>query len=287
MWPCHRGVRKKAIVWGHVFILSVVIHGVLLFGLFFLYSGYYGEFASYVVMLNRKVDTPVVFLPLYKRVGTQLTPATTRTKKSSKQQASAVKKADTTSKKTAKSQPQSHKAMTSLESSAPKQKKEIQKTPIKKNEAKKTDRAKQEKKQEKKEAMPQPEQKKEEQKIENTVTEEKQIIPQEEAIPIEDKPDAASQETALYIGQAERDALIMYEQIQEALEHYWRPPAGLSHDLQCQMRVVVGWDGRAHEITVEKKSGVPVYDISARSALTAMRFPTSAYGKEVIIHFTT
>lgn len=296
MWPCRRGVRRRATVWAHLVTLSVIVHGIVLFLLFFVYRGYYGEYDSYVVALGKKAATSVVFLPLYKRVGSQVMTtaktsskskvakipqhvATKTAKRGTSLESKQVKKRAPSSKPT----PAPVTKKTSQQKTAEKKKQEVVQPAVRESKQVASKRPKEETHVKQPEKIIEPTKMTEKLEQEVSLPQVEPIeIAHNEVVPIHDE-----NISPIYIGQAERDALLMHEQIQSAIEHYWHPPSGLSHDLVCDMRVVVGWDGKSKHITVEKASGVPVYDISARSALTKMTFPSCAFGKEIVIHFAT
>jgi len=118
------------------------------------------------------------------------------------------------------------------------------------------------------------------QEIKQEVVPEKEVVKNEpEKESVQDDPEI------LYIGQAERDAILMQELIQQEIEERWRPPVGLSKELVCDIKVVVGWNGKAERVEIEKASGVLVYDIQARATVLAMNFPKLACGKQLCMHF--
>jgi hypothetical protein len=92
-------------------------------------------------------------------------------------------------------------------------------------------------------------------------------------------------EQAVYVGQVEWDALQVQTDIKHEIERHWRPPAGLSRDLVCQIKVVVTWEGAVDSLVVVQRSGVLAYDVHARATVAAMKFPKATWGKELIIHF--
>ena len=83
----------------------------------------------------------------------------------------------------------------------------------------------------------------------------------------------------MYIGQLEQDALQLQEEIQREIEQHWKPPVGLGDDVVCQIQAIIGWDGTVHSLHIQQKSGVLAYDMHARSAVLAMKFPEAAWVK--------
>lgn len=80
-------------------------------------------------------------------------------------------------------------------------------------------------------------------------------------------------------------ALQIASDLQQAVLEHWRPPAGLYTRAACEVKVVVDGAGHAHDVTVIKKSGVPVYDMAARQALRATTYPRAVWKRTLIVHF--
>lgn len=90
---------------------------------------------------------------------------------------------------------------------------------------------------------------------------------------------------AIYVTPNEFDALQILSELQEELQKAWQPPTGLSSDLICIVTLIVDWQGLVHNAKIKEPSGVPVYDLSTLEALQTMKFPKSAFGKELTITF--
>ena len=93
-------------------------------------------------------------------------------------------------------------------------------------------------------------------------------------------------EDPIYVGQLEMAALQMQDEMQKEVSKSWQPPAGLPKHLQCTVRILIDWNGKPREAMVEKPSGVLMYDISARTAISQLQqLPRWAHGKEFTITF--
>lgn len=92
-------------------------------------------------------------------------------------------------------------------------------------------------------------------------------------------------DNVVYVGLQEYEALEIQRQIQEEAERRWKAPPGISSDVACQIVVHVGHDGVVRDITVGQKSGVLMYDVHARQAVSQMTFPRGSWGKEVVVYF--
>lgn len=127
----------------------------------------------------------------------------------------------------------------------------------------------------------------------------KKIEPKQEEIKqpiVEEKIAQASDEKAVeqhiehadnvvYVGQHEYAALEVQRQIQEEAERCWKAPPGIASDVACQIVVHVNHDGTVHDITVTEQSGILMYDVRARQAVSQMMFPRGSWGKEVVVYF--
>ena len=148
------------------------------------------------------------------------------------------------------------------------------------------------KKQEKKKAVQKAgavkkaEPKKEEvQKIEQKEQQPALVPDKEPAYTNEQELNATSQENIVYAGQLELEALELSMSIKQELELVWKPPRGLKPAHCCKVKVAVGMDGKANDITIQESSHILVFDTSVRQALQSMNFPQRSYGKELILPF--
>lgn len=87
------------------------------------------------------------------------------------------------------------------------------------------------------------------------------------------------------IGIHERGLIDEYIAFQKDIVAQWAPPPGVAHDCMCLVTVMVDWQGAVKDITIEKSSGVLVYDASARAALAKLTMPRWAWGKSITITF--
>ena len=90
---------------------------------------------------------------------------------------------------------------------------------------------------------------------------------------------------ALILGREDLVALQIYTNIQNEISQYWKPPIGLSRDLECDIKASIDGNGKISKISVEKCSGVLIYDTSARMAFMQAQMPKEVYGKEIILTF--
>ena len=126
---------------------------------------------------------------------------------------------------------------------------------------------------------------------------EENLIPEPIPLPYQQPDDSAlvvdaslhegsdGMDLALYVGQVEWDAMQVQAEIKHEIERHWRPPAGMARDLVCQIKIVVAWEGAVGSLVLQKRSGVLAYDVHARAAVAAMKFPKATWGKELIISF--
>lgn len=83
----------------------------------------------------------------------------------------------------------------------------------------------------------------------------------------------------------EVEALRCSAQLQKELVRQWKPPIGVSPDCMCEISFSVNAAGTIENLKITKSSGIIMYDISARQALSAMKMPQWTYGKPLVISF--
>lgn len=81
-------------------------------------------------------------------------------------------------------------------------------------------------------------------------------------------------------------ALNIQQAIAQQLNLHWQPPAGFADDVQATVAITLTYNGEVDDITMKESSGVPAFDIHARSTLYAMEFPRACWGKKITITFS-
>jgi hypothetical protein len=80
---------------------------------------------------------------------------------------------------------------------------------------------------------------------------------------------------------ATKQEIEAYEQAQflhQKISEIWRPPRGLPAGVACLVAWVVDSQGKAQAITVEKTSGIVMFDLTTKKAVHALEFPIWARG---------
>lgn len=96
-------------------------------------------------------------------------------------------------------------------------------------------------------------------------------------------PDSGTMSIGTHMQQGSDDDTMYL--LSKAVRNQWRPPAGLAKNLECVIKVIIDSQGETQNIIIEKSSTIITYDIAARRALTALSFPPSLYGREMLITF--
>jgi outer membrane biosynthesis protein TonB len=261
MWFWQRSAPEKVALWQKLLVVSVLVHSILLFALFFVYRGY----AELHINASQASLTPaqVVLLPLHK-VAPKSKQRPARTKREHKKK---IVEQEILAVAAPKIKPK-----TALITRAAKPKKpRIQK-----------------KKSVPKPALQPP--------VPQPVIQEPAALPEpvksevepeviERPVAVQPAESVAAGDEKLYVGREELEALHLQQEIQQEIERHWKPPAGLASNITCQVRALVGWDGKVQEVKIEKGSGVLVFDVHARSVARAITFSKKAWGKEMVIHF--
>lgn len=258
--------HKRKIFWSKLFLFSFVGHVFVLFFVLFVYKGH--SF-SYDVTVRTELlqGAPVVFVPLHKVINKKTMEVVTK-----KIEKPAIKQTAIIKKVVSPKQLEIKKTTIASTKKAPVQKK-IE--PIKKEPAKQVAQVKK--------VVSQPSQ---------NVVKKTNVSPKSDQSKIAaissctKQPVAVTKEVEpIYVGRLEMEALRLQKEMQNEVSKSWKPPVGLSKELECVLKVLVNWNGSVQDTEVEKSSGVLMYDISARTAVAKMQLPRWAYGKEFHITF--
>ncbi len=103
----------------------------------------------------------------------------------------------------------------------------------------------------------------------------KPVVPTEKEAPVE----------PLLLGIQEYTQEKELAEIIEAVRRWWQPPLGVGTSLCCTIKVKISVSGAVESIAVEHSSGIPLYDISAKTALVKSNFPKKIWGKECVFQF--
>lgn len=147
------------------------------------------------------------------------------------------------------------------------------------------------------------------QPLEKPIVQEQQQLPINENVPLSNMAAIATQDASQSSSDGQEIEELMADQLsaQEGYNEYedyeyvqqekmreaivseigsrWKPPKGLSKELECELRICVGLGGKVVECAINKPSGVLIYDMAARVAARAMSLPRWAWGKEFTIAF--
>ncbi|MCL4229186.1 TonB C-terminal domain-containing protein [Candidatus Dependentiae bacterium] len=310
MWHWqHKNEYPKIVLWAKLAGISCLLH-VCIVG--YLLMWYHDHDAYHITLHASRIssETPVVFLPLYKRM--QKPVNTTRTTSAQQTPHSASKKTSQASSPTVRSAASVHKTTTLASSSIDTQKtqkkqrvekKKKQIAPVKKTTeqvvSKIADQRHTQTSTEKKMQSSSPKTKNTQPKTaQSQAIEQKKLTQQESISSVKQETTSVPATSAativtnsnddpqpVYVGQEEWYALQIQRAIEDEITQHWRVPHGLSSDLSCQIAATVDWQGNVQQVRIAQSSGVLAYDISARSAATRMQLPALARGKEFIITF--
>lgn len=77
-----------------------------------------------------------------------------------------------------------------------------------------------------------------------------------------------------------------FKLLYQELSTHWAPPPGVPADSQCAVTVFLDRQGEIADMLVDSSSGMLVFDLAARSALSELEFPKFVWGKSITITFT-
>lgn len=96
-----------------------------------------------------------------------------------------------------------------------------------------------------------------------------------------------SEEISIAIDGQEYDteSLLRYAALQQEFARCWQPPIGVGESCACDIKVYVAKDGSIADMQMVTSSGVLMYDVAARAALSAMKLPKWTRNKHMTITF--
>ncbi len=250
-----KNLPKSIFLLGKLLAFSTSFHIIILFTLFFIYKGENNGFNFQVSKDLLNSDTPVVFLPFYKRIAQP---------KNLKPHKGAKKK--------------QHIAEPILQKEKKEKTEKIDKaTTIVQKPSKKAKPKKEEKKVKQEQVKVEPAKLEQEKIIEK---EAKEVEAQSKSDEIQQAPDDVR-----YVGRDDLNSLQMQEFVNQEISTHWNPPIGVPENTYCEIKLVVDWQGALNDCKIIKPSKVVIFNISARKAVKAMTFPKWLWGKEFTITF--
>lgn len=284
LWQ-HKNIHKKHLLWSKLFGLCLLLHLIFLFWIFCVYRDN-SYMLSISVHKNLDYSTPIMFVPL--GIATQATKAPVAKIANNNSKAASIKKPAPQKTTLAAVKPVASPKAPIVDTKKPVT---VAAAPQKTTPPVKQEVAKVEPK-----------------KIEPKAEEVKKIEPPQKVAAIETPQPAQTKEVtqppiaqALDIEQTvvpfvpenahishnyrEVEALRRGAQLQKELVQKWKPPIGVSPDCMCEISFFVTTTGKIENLKMAKSSGVMMYDISARQALSAMTMPQWTHGKPLTINF--
>ncbi len=98
--------------------------------------------------------------------------------------------------------------------------------------------------------------------------------------------DSDGVEEVMYVSPREYNALMVHQDLQNALRLAWTPPPGVASHISAQVTIVVDRKGTVTSLTFKKPSGSLVYDTSIEHALHKSVLPESIWSKTLTITFS-
>lgn len=262
MWLwLRKRLPKSLALWSKLVAYVGGLHCIVLFMLFFVYQGD-NQHLSFVINRSIDINAAVVFLPLQKRAGALNTAGNGVQAKSVESPKVKEPVKEPVSAALALTKKKSEKAATTITATQSKKKAEKK---SKKLVAQKKDQTKPEKPVEPKPVI--------QTKPDETLS----VASTSTAV-------AQSTENIQYLGRLDLQALEIQEAINSEVGQHWSPPPGIAKSAVCQAYVTVGWDGTVI-CTIEKSSGIAIYDVSARAAMRTVSFPKQLWGKSFSLTF--
>lgn len=89
----------------------------------------------------------------------------------------------------------------------------------------------------------------------------------------------------VYGSHRELEAMQQFQELQQEMARCWHPPVGIAAHVFCQIAVSYDWDGKLVSMEMVKPSGILMFDVSSRNAVSQMEAPKFVRGKTFTITF--
>lgn len=80
----------------------------------------------------------------------------------------------------------------------------------------------------------------------------------------------------------EQEFTLLYQEVAA----HWAPPSGVPAESKCMVSVIVDRSGEIDDMDIVESSGMFIFDLAARRALSEIEFPKFVWGKSITITFT-
>jgi TonB family protein len=75
--------------------------------------------------------------------------------------------------------------------------------------------------------------------------------------------------------------------VHNALQSSWSPPIGIVPTRACVINITLKQDGTIAVLSIEQSSGIPAYDLAAKSAVAKTKFPKQLWNRSIRFSFIT
>ena len=232
-----------------ILILSIALHLIFLFSVFFVYRG---DNLNLVIKSNlQSSNIPIVFMPFQKTVTGGLKNLNRMSKINSNKKEKVVIQ---------------NKVNTNLQSKSKKIEKKVVAKPdiVKKMEAKKDTKEK---------------------LIEKKKVVEEELIKSDikpESCQNEKIQEAVLNEQVI-LGRKDMEILELQNYVRQEICNSWKPPAGLPKNLECIVKIAVDMQGKITQLNIEKSSKSLVYDLSIKRDIVKVSLPKEVWGQEILL----
>lgn len=87
------------------------------------------------------------------------------------------------------------------------------------------------------------------------------------------------------MGESDPKVLVYQQHIQIEVDRLWRPPLGVPKGTECTVSFEIGRDGEVKTFKIDKKSKMPIYDLSITRVGKEFKFNECLWGKSFTISF--
>ena|SRR3990167_1499613 len=87
------------------------------------------------------------------------------------------------------------------------------------------------------------------------------------------------------IGRKDLEDLKLITLVHNQVAKQFKPPKGMSPDLECIIKISLDNLGKLKDIEIEKSSNILAFDLSAKRAAMQAKMPKEIWGKEIVLNF--
>lgn len=89
----------------------------------------------------------------------------------------------------------------------------------------------------------------------------------------------------VFLGRKDMEIVELEDEVKQEIKNNWRPPAGLSKNLESIVKVGIDLNGKINDFKIEKSSKSIAFDMSIRRDIYKNSWPKKLWGKQITLTF--